>query len=212
MLEVGYVGTRGDAPARNARRNSVGERASGHPFAVTDTSGNRTPSRPTHSANAIARTPTPGLNGYSGYQIFANDAYSIYHSLQATVSRRWNNSYFQAAYTFSKNIDATSLGTRRSIRPTTIRATSTLRGAFRTSTVRTGCRSATRMNCRSSSTRRHGANGVRRMGSLSGVTIFQSGMPFSILRFWSAGTAFLGQGSTPLLGASLAPGATIGVD
>jgi len=26
---------------------------------------------------------------YSGYQIFANDAYSIYHALQATASRRW---------------------------------------------------------------------------------------------------------------------------
>ncbi|MFZ0807573.1 MAG: hypothetical protein WAN03_15365, partial [Candidatus Sulfotelmatobacter sp.] len=44
--------------------------------------------------------------------------------------------------------------------------------------------------------------------SVSGVTIIQSGNPFSILDS-SAGTAFLGQGSTPLLGASLAPGASI---
>jgi hypothetical protein len=43
---------------------------------------------------------------------------------------------------------------------------------------------------------------------VSGVSIFQSGTPFSIFDS-SAGTAFLGQGSTPLLGASLAPGATI---
>jgi hypothetical protein len=40
------------------------------------------------------------------------------------------------------------------------------------------------------------------------VTIFQSGTPFSIFDS-AAGTAFLGAGSTPLLGASLAPGATI---
>ncbi len=44
--------------------------------------------------------------------------------------------------------------------------------------------------------------------ALSGVTIFQSGTPFSIFDS-GAGTAFLGQGSTPLLGASLAPGASI---
>ena len=43
-------------------------------------------------------------------QIFANDAYSHYHSLQATVSRRWGAGYFQAAYTFSKSTDATSTG------------------------------------------------------------------------------------------------------
>ena len=43
---------------------------------------------------------------------------------------------------------------------------------------------------------------------ISGVTIFQSGIPFSIFDS-SAGTGFLGQGSTPLLGASLAPGATV---
>ena len=44
--------------------------------------------------------------------------------------------------------------------------------------------------------------------ALSGVTVFQSGIPFSIFDS-SAGTAFLGQGSTPLLGASLAPGASV---
>ncbi len=41
-------------------------------------------------------------------------------------------------------------GTRRSTRPTTIRATSMLRAAFRTSTVRTASRSAMRTICRSS--------------------------------------------------------------
>ena len=43
---------------------------------------------------------------------------------------------------------------------------------------------------------------------VSGVTIFQSGTPFSIIDS-AAGTAFLGAGSTPLLGASLAPGASL---
>jgi hypothetical protein len=44
--------------------------------------------------------------------------------------------------------------------------------------------------------------------SLSGVTTIQSGIPFSIIDS-SAGTGFLGQGSAPLVGASLAPGASI---
>ncbi len=44
--------------------------------------------------------------------------------------------------------------------------------------------------------------------ALSGVTVLQSGLPFSIYDS-GAGDAFLGLGSTPLLGASLAPGATV---
>jgi len=45
-----------------------------------------------------------------GFQLFANDAYSHYHSLQTTLSRRWGAGYFQAAYTWSKSTDATSSG------------------------------------------------------------------------------------------------------
>jgi hypothetical protein len=44
--------------------------------------------------------------------------------------------------------------------------------------------------------------------SVTGVIIFQSGEPFSIFDS-SSGTGFLGQGSAPLVGASLAPGASI---
>src|SRR5262249_31384988 len=44
--------------------------------------------------------------------------------------------------------------------------------------------------------------------SVSGVNTFQSGLPFSIFHSGAA-TAFLGAGSTPLLGASLAPGGSI---
>src|SRR5207302_802172 len=42
--------------------------------------------------------------------LFANDAYSHYHSLQTTLSRRWARGYFQGAYTWSKSTDATSSG------------------------------------------------------------------------------------------------------
>ena len=109
VLEVGYVGTRG-IHLRETRDAIQSVDASKTPFIVTDNTGHSYTISTNTFANAIARTPAPGLNGYSGYQLFANDAYSIYNALQSTVSRRWGQNYFQAAYTFSKNIDATSTG------------------------------------------------------------------------------------------------------
>jgi hypothetical protein len=207
VLEAGYVGTRG-IHLRETRDGIQSVDAMKHPITVTDTSGGTHTITTDTFSNAIARTPTPGLNGYSGYQIFANDAYSIYHALQATVSRRWNQSYFQAAYTFSKNIDATSTGN------------TAFNTAYNDQSNINASRGISDFN------RPHrlsvsyaydlpifqNATGIRKAAlggwEISGVTIFQSGTPFSIFDS-SAGTAFLGQGSTPLLGASLAPGATV---
>ncbi|MGA7754092.1 MAG: carboxypeptidase regulatory-like domain-containing protein [Candidatus Sulfotelmatobacter sp.] len=209
VLEAGYVGTRG-IHLRETRDAIQSVNASpANPFTVTDTSGNSYTITTNTFANAIARTPTPGLNGYSGYQIFANDAYSIYHALQATLSRRWNQSYFQAAYTFSKNIDATSTGNT---------AFNTAYNDQSNINASRGISDFNRPHRLSVSYAydlpifRH-ATGMRCAAfggwQVSGVSIFQTGLPFSIYDS-SAGTGFLGQGSTPLLGASLAPGATIG--
>src|SRR5579863_5280702 len=207
VVEAGYVGTRG-IHLRETRDAIQSVDALKHPFTVTDASGNSYTITTDTFANAIARTPTPGLNGYSGYQIFANDAYSIYHALQATVSRRWNQSYLQAAYTFSKNIDATSTGN------------TAFNTAYNDQSNINASRGISDFN------RPHRlsvsyaydlpffmhATGIKKAAlggwQVSGVSIFQSGLPFSIYDS-SAGTAFLGAGSTPLLGASLAPGATI---
>ena len=208
VLELGYVGTRG-IHLRETRDGIQSVNATPeNPFTVTDTNGVSSQITANTFANAIARTPTPGLNGYSGYQIFANDAYSIYHSLQTTVSRRWGGNYLQAAYTFSKNIDATSSGNT----------------AFNTAYNDQSNINASRGL--SDFDRKHRlavtyvyeipafqhskglVHAALANWALSGVTIFQSGTPFSILDS-GAGTAFLGQGSTPMLGASLAPGATI---
>jgi len=207
VLEAGYVGTRG-IHLRETRDAIQSVDAIKHPFTVTDTSGNSYTITTDTFANAIARTPTPGLNGYSGYQIFANDAYSIYHALQATVSRRWSQSYFQAAYTFSKNIDATSTGNT---------AFNTAYNDQSNINASRGISDFNRPQRLSVSYAyelpifQH-ATGITRAAlggwEVSGVSIFQSGTPFSIYDS-SAGTAFLGQGSTPLLGASLAPGATV---
>ena len=208
VWEIGYVGTRG-IHLRETRDAIQSVNASpSNPFTVTDTSGNSYTITTNTFANAIARTPTPGLNGYSGYQIFANDAYSIYHALQTTVSRRWGQGYFQAAYTFSKNIDATSTG--NTAFNTAYNDQSNINASRGISDFNRPHRLAVSYAydlpffTHSSGLRKAALGGWQ----TSGVTIFQTGLPFSIYDS-SAGTGFLGQGSTPLLGASLAPGATI---
>ncbi len=158
--------------------------------------------------NGPARTPTPGLNGYSGYQIFANDAWSRYNALQTTLSRRWTGGYFQAAYTWSKAIDATSTGN------------TAFNTAYNSQTDVNASKGLSDFNRPQRLVVSYvynlpffkNATGVEKavLGGweVSGITTLQSGLPFSIIDS-AAGTGFLGAGSTPLLGANLAPGATI---
>jgi hypothetical protein len=209
VLEIGYVGTHGVhlRDTRDAIQSLDATPA--NPVVVTDASGNTYDITTNTFDNGPARTPTPGLNGYSGYQIFANDAWSRYNSLQTTISRRWSQGYFQAAYTWSKAIDATSTGNT----------------AFNTAYNSQTDVSASKGLSDFDRTHRivvsyvydlpflRNSTGVVHTAlagwQISGITTLQSGLPFSIYDS-EAGTAFLGAGSTPLLGASLAPGATIG--
>jgi len=208
LLEVGYVGThaihlRETRDAIQSLNATVAQ-----PVHVTDVNGVPYTIQYNTFSNAVARTPTPGLNGYAGYQLFANDAYSHYNSLQATVSRRWSAGYIQAAYTFSKSTDATSTGNT----------------AFNTAYNDQSNINASRGLSDFDRTHRfvfsyvydlpfyHNGQGWKKavLGgwAVSGIVIAQSGTPFSIYDS-GAGTAFLGAGSTPLLGASLASGRTI---
>jgi hypothetical protein len=159
--------------------------------------------------NAIARSRAQGINGYSGFQLFANDAYSHYNSLQTTLSRRWGAGYFQAAYTFARSTDATSTG--NTAFNTAFNDESTLNDSR-------GLSDFDRTNRLAVSYRYDlpffsSAEGLkhRLLGgwAISGITIVQSGAPFSVLDS-GAGTAFLGSGSAPgVLSASLAPGETL---
>jgi hypothetical protein len=208
ILEVGYVGTRG-THLRDTRDAIQSLNATpGNPVVVKDVNGNSYSITTNTFANAIARTPTPGLNGYSGYQIFANDAYSIYHSLQTTLSRRWSRNYVQVAYTWSKNIDATSTGNTAFNTAynseSTVDASRGLSDFDRTHRLVASYVYDLPTFAHSSGLRRTALGGW----SISGVTTVQSGTPFSIIDS-SAGTAFLGAGSAPLVGASLASGFTI---
>jgi hypothetical protein len=207
VLEVGYVGTKG-THLRETRDAIQSVNASpAHPFTVTDTSGNNYTITDNTFSNAIARTPTPGLNGYSGYQLFANDAYSIYHSFQSTISRRWDRGYLQAAYTFSKNIDATSTGNT---------ANNTAFNDESTINASRGISDFNRPQVFKLSyvynlpfySHSHGfVHTALSDWSVSGVTSLQSSLPFSVLDS-NGGNAFLGAGTSPV-GASLASGATI---
>src|SRR5205807_9116636 len=110
LLEVGYVGTHA-VPLRKTRTSLQALRASpSNPIVQTGAGGQQFTITTNTLANGPARTRAQGINGYSGFQLFANDAYSHYHSLQATLSRRWAGGYFLGAYTFSRSTDATSSG------------------------------------------------------------------------------------------------------
>jgi hypothetical protein len=128
--------------------------------------------------------------------------------LQATVSRRWSQGYFQAAYTFSKNIDATSTG--NTAFNTAYNDQSNIHASQGVSDFNRPQRLAITYYYQLPFNT-HGTGAMHALlggWALSGVTIFQSGTPFSIFDS-GAGTGFLGQGSTPLLGASLAPGTSV---
>jgi hypothetical protein len=208
VLEVGYVGTHA-IHLRETRDGIQSVDASpANPFVVTAADGTQYTITANTAANAIARTPTPGLNGYSGYQLFANDAYSHYNSLQTTVSRRWNAGYFQAAYTWSKSIDTTSTG--NTAFNTAYNDQSNINASRGLSDFDRPQRLSVSYVYDLPFFNHHEGFIHTALGgwSVSGVTIVQSGTPFSIFDS-GAGTAFLGAGSTPFLGASLADGANI---
>jgi hypothetical protein len=207
VLEAGYVGTHA-VHLRDTRDAIESLDATVTPVHVTDVNGNKFTITTNTLSNAIARTPTPGLNGYGGYQIFANDAYSHYHSLQATLSRRWSQGYLQAAYTWSKSTDATSTGNPA------------FNTAFNNETTLNASRGLSDFDrpqrfvvsyvydlpfLRHSEGLTHAVLGG---WQISGVTTVQSGLPFSIFDT-ASGTAFILNGSTSTLTASLAPGASL---
>src|SRR6202008_2726527 len=117
--------------------------------------------------------------------------YAHYHSLQATLSRRWSAGYFQGAYTFSKSTDATSSG--NTALNTAFNDESDLKNSRGLSDFDRPHRLA--VSYRYDLPFAGGADGWRHrvLGgwSVSGITIFQSGAPFSVFDS-AAGTAFLG--------------------
>ena len=211
VLEAGYVGTHA-VHLRETRDSLQSQRASvANPVTIDSPFCTPNPCQITTNTfgNAVARSLVQGINGYAGFQLFANDAYSHYHSLQTSLTRRWGAGYFQAAYTFSKSTDATSTGNTAFNTAfndeSTLDASRGLSDFDRTHRFVVSYRydlpffkSAT------------GAMAVLlKDWSVSGITIFQSGIPFSVTDS-GGGTGFLGAGFTPgTLSGSLAAGSTL---
>jgi hypothetical protein len=207
VLEVGYVGTHA-VHLRDTRDAIESLDATVTPVHVTDVNGLHYTITTDTLSNAVARTPTPGLNGYGGYQIFANDAYSHYHSLQTTLSRRWSQGYLQAAYTWSKSTDATSTGNPAF--NTAFNNESTLDASRGLSDFDRPQRFVVSY-VYDLPILRHSTGVTHTLlggWQISGVTILQSGLPFSIFDT-ASGTAFILNGSTSTLTANLASGASI---
>ncbi len=208
VFEAGYVGTH-TIHLRETRTSLLAQNASPtNPLTITDANGQQFTITQNTLSNAEARGRSLEINGYSGMQLFADDAYSHYNSLQATVSRRWGGGYFQGAYTFARSTDATSSG--NTAFNTAFNDESTLAPSRGLSDFDRRHRLA--VSYRYDLPFFRGAKGAK--GALlsdwgiSGITIFQSGTPFSVIDS-AAGTAFLGSGLTTTLGAQLAPGGSI---
>jgi len=211
VLEVGYVGTHA-VHLRETRDSLQSQRASvANPVTIDSPFCTPNPCQITTNtfANANARSRVQGVGGYAGFQLFANDAYSHYHSLQTSVSRRWDAGYFQAAYTFSKSTDATSTGNTAFNTAfndeTTLDASRGLSDFDRTHRLSVSYRYDLPFYRNEEGWKRAMLSGW----AISGITIIQSGTPFSVTDS-GAGTGFLGAGFTPLtLSGSLAGGSTL---
>jgi hypothetical protein len=108
VAEIGYVGTKG------TRLRSTFDPAqpvlAGPANPLTLTAPNGTPYTITTNtaANALARSPYPGINP-ALLEAFYPNSDSHYNGLQATVSHHFSKGlYFQSAYTYSKSIDDVS--------------------------------------------------------------------------------------------------------
>ena len=209
VFEIGYVGNHTIHLRETGTNVQARLATAANPIFVTGTDGVTYKIFESTTGNAVARSNLQGVNGYGGMQIFANDAYSHYNSLQTSVSRRWGAGYFQAAYTFSKALDATSTG--NTAFNTAFNDESSISNSY-------GLADFDRTHRLTISYRydlpffAH-ASGLshKLLGdwAISGITTAQSGQPFSVIDS-GAGSAFIANGlAFGTLGATLAPGATI---
>jgi hypothetical protein len=206
VLEVGYVGTKG-THLRETRDAIQPYDARTHPVTITAADG--TPYTITENTffNANARSRAVGL-ATQNYQLFASDAWSHYNSLQATASHRFSKSlYFQAAYTWSKALDATSSG--NTAFNTAINDQTNLRNSYGPSDFDRTHRLVISYNWEMPFMA--AANGwkgaVLSHWALSGITTIQSGTPVTIID--AAGGTGFNLSSPNTSTATLNPGVSI---
>jgi hypothetical protein len=205
VFEIAYVGTK-STHLRETRDAIQPYDARVHPVTLTDVN-NQTYTITTNTyANAGARSRALGL-ATGNYQLFAGDAWSNYHSLQLTASHRFSHDfYFQAGYTWSKALDATSTG--NTAFNTAINDQTNLRDSYGPSDFDRTHRFVVSYNWDLPFLNKaHGLLGAL-LGrwAVSGITTFQSGTPFTLI---DAGGGFAYALSSPNTAtATLNPGFT----
>jgi len=208
VVEVGYVGSHSVhlREVHDALQSILVSPQ--NPIMVPLTNGTSVAVTTNTAANAIVRTRALGVNGYGAFEQFSDDAYSHYNSVQATISRRWGNGYFQGAYTFSRSTDSTS--SYNTAFNTLFNNQLNLNGSRGLSDFDRPHRLAVSyvyslpFFSKATGWQRKALGGW----NISGVTVFQSGLPFSIFDS-SAGSAFDSLTTIPNTTASLAPGASL---
>ncbi|MBV9304153.1 MAG: TonB-dependent receptor [Acidobacteriaceae bacterium] len=109
MMELGYVGTKG-THLRDTRNIDQAYDARVNPVTLTAIDGKTYTITQNSLANINARGHYLGLD-VAGFQVFADDANSIYNAFEATLYHRFSHGlHLQAAYTWSRAIDETSTG------------------------------------------------------------------------------------------------------
>ncbi|HEX6505241.1 MAG TPA: TonB-dependent receptor [Terriglobales bacterium] len=210
VFEIGYVGDHSIHLRETSTPVQAKLATAANPIFVTGTNGVTYAITESTAANAVARSNLQGVNGYGGMQIFANNAYSHYNSLQTSITRRWGAGYFQGAYTFSKALDATSTG--NTAFNTAFNDESNIANSYglsdfdRTHRLTVSYRYDLPFFAHATGW----SNKLLGDWAISGITIAQSGQPFSVLDS-GAGSAYIANGlAFATLGATLAPGATVG--
>jgi hypothetical protein len=208
VLELGYVGTKGTHLSDELDPMQATLASPQNPIHVQDIAGNHYTITQNTVLNAAARSPVLGLNP-RGFFEFSNDATSRYHSLQATLAHQFTQGlHFQGAYTFSKSVDPVVTENaaiyQYPLNDQTRLAQSMAVSDFdRTHRLVLSYDYALPLLAHS-----HGwGSAILGHWSLSGITIFQSGLPFRVTD--SAGASAYGTPTPNSATPSLAPGYTV---
>jgi len=206
MMQIGYVGTKGTHLSAMLDPMQARLASPQNPIVVQDVFGNTYTITQNTQLNVGARSPVLGLNP-RGYFLFGNAATSRFNSLQATLSHRFGKGlHFQGAYTFSKSTDpVATMGTAVYQYPTNdqTRLAQALSDFDRTNRLVLSYRYDAPFFSHAGGWQ----GAVLAHWSLSGITIFQSGVPFRVTD--SAGASVYGTAFPNTATPSLAPGYTV---
>lgn len=208
VLELGYVGTKGTHLTDQLDPMQARLASPQNPIVVQDVYGNTYTITQNTQLNAGARSPVLGLNP-RGYFQFTNDATSRYNSLQATLAHQFAKGlHFQGAYTYSKSIDPVVTDGAGIYQfplndQTSLRQSMGLSDFDRTQRLVASYDYALPFLAHA-----HGwQSAVLSHWSVSGITIFQSGVPIRVTD--SAGASAYGTPTPNTATPSLAPGYTL---